>query len=69
MAQGYLLNHSALSVPEIEMTDIFGKSGGVTEKRAYAGTSEKHDLVADACQLIDKAGCKSQLQSVIWILS
>lgn len=68
MAQGYLLNHSALSVLEIEMTDIFGKSGGVTEKRAYAGTS-KQDLVADACQLIDRAGCKSHLQSVIQILS
>lgn len=45
------------------MTAIFGKSEGVEEKRACTGTSNKQDLVADFCQLIElgeeatKASC------------
>lgn len=45
------------------MTNIFGKSEGVREKRACMGTSNKQDLAADFCQLIDlgeeaaKASC------------
>lgn len=35
------------------MTDIFGKSEGVREKRACTGTSKQQDLVADFCQLIE----------------
>lgn len=35
------------------MTNISGKSEGVREKRACTGTSNKQDLVADFCQLID----------------
>lgn len=68
----HLLNHSALSVRGIEMTDIFGKSEGVREKRACTETSKKQDLVADFCQLIDRGGgggCKSHLQSVIRVVS
>lgn len=51
------------------MTTIFGRSEGVREKRACTGMSNKQDLVADFCQLMElgeeAAKAKSQLQSVV----